>query len=473
MSAPAMPRVFALGRWWTADEMDAIARGWRAELVDRLGEPESLVATAPPATVDGVALFAALLALPAPVILLPPDVRGWRTNPALPAGTPVVLAPAQAALAADAARLGLTPVVLGAPRRAGPPLPMLRSAGLVILTSGSTGLPRAVFRTTASFIAVSRARIAALGLPPGAGLLMGVSLASGQAVNHLIATMLLGGALGLLDPLDHRAALAALARPEFHFWRATPHLADVLSRCALTAPAVAPPICALSSPIARAVHDAFLARFGVPLRQTYSSSETGLVALDAAPAALVRPDTVGGPLAEVEVAIGEHPASPAPPGSGGRIWVRSPWQMGGYGFPPALERPGDIDGWWPTRDLGVLDADGYLRLTGRMDDAIRTRENRLVDLSAVAMALREIPGITDAVVVPLDSGVGPTFGAVVQCEPELTVTEIRRRVADALPPWSWPRSFRLVPALPRLANGRADRRGCIGLLATGPPGPPA
>jgi acyl-CoA synthetase (AMP-forming)/AMP-acid ligase II len=89
------------------------------------------------------------------------------------------------------------------------------------------------------------------------------------------------------------------------------------------------------------------------------------------------------------------------------------------------------------------------------------------------MALREIPGITDAVAVPLDSEVGPTFGAVVQCGPELTVAEIRRHVADALPPWSWPRSFRLVPALPRLANGRADRRGCIGLLATGPPGPPA
>ena len=87
--------------------------------------------------------------------------------------------------------------------------------------------------------------------------------------------MLLGGPLGLLEPLDHRAALDALARPEFQCWRATPHFADVLGRCALTGPAVAPPVCILSSPISRSVFDAFVARFGVPLRQTYSSSETG------------------------------------------------------------------------------------------------------------------------------------------------------------------------------------------------------
>jgi acyl-coenzyme A synthetase/AMP-(fatty) acid ligase len=467
MPPPAMPRVFTLGRWWSADEVEAIARGWHAALVDRLGGATGLVATALPATAEGVALFAALLSSPAPLALLGPDPRGWRTDPALPAGTPIVLASSQAALASDAARLGLTPVVLDAPRAAAgaaPPLDGLRSPGVVIFTSGSTGLPRPVFRTAASLVAVSQARIAGLGLPRGAGILMGVSLASGQAVNHMFAAMLLGGALGLLEPHDHRAALDALARPEFHFWRATPHFVDVLGRCALTGPPVAPPVCALSSPVAPSVHDAFVARFGVPLRQTYSSSETGLVALDGGPADTVRPGTVGRPLPGVEVVIGGPPGSPAPSGATGRIWVRSPWQMAGYGFPPALERPGDVDGWWPTRDLGVLSGDGYLTLRGRMDDAIRTRENRLVNLAAVAAALRGIPGVIEAIVVPLDGPAGATFGAVVQCGPALALADVRRGLAATLPPWSWPRSFRLVPSLPRLQNGRADRRGCIALL---------
>jgi acyl-coenzyme A synthetase/AMP-(fatty) acid ligase len=143
--------------------------------------------------------------------------------------------------------------------------------------------------------------------------------------------------------------------------------------------------------------------------------------------------------------------------------------MAGYGFPPALERSGAVDGWWPTRDLGALDADGYLTLAGRMDDAVRTRENRLVNLAQVATALREIPGVTDAVVVPLDSTAGVTFGAVVQCGPEMTLAEVRRGVADTLPSSSWPRRLRLVPSLPRLQNGRADRRGCIALLEAATP----
>ena len=79
-----------------------------------------------------------------------------------------------------------------------------------------------------------------LELRPGAGILMGVSFASGQGINLLLVSMLLGGSLGLLDPLDHRAALEALARPEFHWWRATPHFADVLGRIALTRPDGAP-----------------------------------------------------------------------------------------------------------------------------------------------------------------------------------------------------------------------------------------
>jgi acyl-CoA synthetase (AMP-forming)/AMP-acid ligase II len=111
-----------------------------------------------------------------------------------------------------------------------------------------------------------------------------------------------------------------------------------------------------------------------------------------------------------------------------------------------------------------MDTAGYLSLAGRMDDAIRTRENRLVHLAAVAAAVREVPGVIDAVVVPLSGPAGATFGAVVQCGPELTPALVRRGVADTLPSWSWPRALRLVPFLPRLPNGRADRRACIALL---------
>src|SRR5262249_26297792 len=159
------------------------------------------------------------------------------------------------------------------------------------------------------------------------------------------------------------------------------HFADVLGRCILTGPARVPRVCLISSPIARTVFDAFLDRFGVPLRQAHSSTETGPIALDDRPAADVRPGTVGRLLPGVDVHIGDEPGRPCASGESGRIWVRSPYCMAGYGFPPDVEPRGDVSGWWPTRDLGRMRHDGQLVLEGRIDDCIRTREGRLVNLA--------------------------------------------------------------------------------------------
>jgi acyl-coenzyme A synthetase/AMP-(fatty) acid ligase len=467
VSAPVVPRVLHRGRWWSADELDVMARCWHATARDVLGDRAPLVATALPATPDGVALFAALTARPSPVVLLAPDPRAWRTDPPVPAGTPVVLPPSLAHLGPEAEKRGLRPIVVPDPdpSRAEPaPLPLLQAPGVVLFTSGSTGAPRPVFRPMAALCAGVMARGHALQLRPGAGILIGVSITSGQGLTYLIEAMRLGGAFGLLDPVDPRAALKALGLADFQCWRATPHFADVLGRCALTGPAVVPPFCVLSSPISPAVFDRFVDRFGVPLRQSYSSSEAGAITLEDAPAPAVARDTVGRPLEGVELAIGDHPATPLSAGEIGRVWVRSPWQMAGYGFPPTVSRSGEIDGWWPTRDLGARDVDGRLRLHGRLDDCIRTRENRLVNLALVAASLRSLTGVAEAAVVPLEGPAGPSFGAVVECEPGITVAMLRKELAEKLPPWSWPREVEPVRALPRLANGKTDRRACIALL---------
>ena len=142
-----MPDILAHGRWRSGDELDAIARGWLAVVRDTLDDSGRPIAVALPTTQEGVALLVALSSLPSPVILLPPDVRAWRTEPAIPLGTPVVLLPTLAHLAPDAHRLGLHPVVLpeASTRGAGPPIDPFSGAGVVLFTSGSSGWPKPVF----------------------------------------------------------------------------------------------------------------------------------------------------------------------------------------------------------------------------------------------------------------------------------------------------------------------------------------
>jgi acyl-CoA synthetase (AMP-forming)/AMP-acid ligase II len=436
--------------------------------LDALGRKGRLLAAVVPGTPEGVALFAALSSLPVPLVLLAPDPRAWPRAMAPPAGTLLVLPPSLAGLECDARALGYIPRTLAETGRSprGSTLAPLQGPGVVLFTSGSTGPPRPVFRTTEALVSGAAARLDALGLGPGEGLIAGVSLAHGHGLTRLVSAMLLGGPFALLGPIDHRAALTTLAMPEFACWSATAHFADVLGRCALRGPARVPRICLLSSPISRAVFDAFLQRFGVPLRQNYSSSETGCVAVDASAAADVRPGTVGRPLAGVEVQIGDR-GSPATSGEPGRIWVRSPWQMAGYGFSPLVERPDEVDGWWPTRDVGLLDADGRLTLAGRLDDCIRTREGRLVNLALVTSGLLELGGVRSAVALKLDGLSGPSFGAVVECDASISLATLRARISDALPPWWWPRKLVLVAALPRLPNGKPDRQACLAALGTG------
>lgn len=464
-----MPDILAHGRWRSGDELDAIARGWLAVVRDTLDDSGRPVAVALPTTPEGVALLVGLSALPSPVILLSPDVRAWRTEPAIPRDTQLVLLPTLTHLAPDAQKLDLIPVVLpeASTRGAAPPIDPFSGAGIVLFTSGSSGWPKPVFYPMAVELAMVRNRSRSIGLGPGAGVVIEGSPAYAQGLNHLVTAILLGGPLALLDPRDHRLALSTLADPAFQFWRASRHLVGALTSCVLTGPAIVPPFCVVSIPISEELFDAFLDRFGIPLRQAYSSTETGTITLDDSPADRVQRETVGRPLHRVEIHIGDHPGQPAPPDQIGRIWVRSPGQMAGYGFPPHVERPGDVDGWWPTQDRGRLRADGYLVLAGRMDDAIRTRENRVVNLTHVAAGLRDIAGVADAVVVAIDTPSGRSFGAVVECHGGLTVAQLRSKLADMLPPWSWPRALELVPALPRLPNGKPDRQACARHLTAG------
>jgi hypothetical protein len=141
----------------------------------------------------------------------------------------------------------------------------------------------------------------------------------------------------LLDPHDHRQALVTLAEPALGGWRATRHLVEALIHCVLTgsdrgaAPVRgghAAPADALRR-IRRAVRGA-----APPLRQGYSLTETGPTCLDVGPPERVERDTVGTPLHDIDLRVGDDPTQPCEPERVGRIWVR----------PPRRARPG------PARD---------------------------------------------------------------------------------------------------------------------------
>ncbi|MFC8044009.1 class I adenylate-forming enzyme family protein [Nocardia sp. NPDC057353] len=142
-----------------------------------------------------------------------------------------------------------------------------------------------------------------------------------------------------------------------------------------------------------------------------------IAAAAADPAVARRLGSVGRAVPGVELQVRDESGAVLGPGATGELFVRGPQVSGNYtGIGSAL----DAEGWFPTRDLAELDADGYLFLGGRSDDTIiRGGENiapaELEDVLVEHPAVREVAvvGVPDpewgqiilAVVVPADGAV--------------------------------------------------------------------
>src|SRR5215468_5593996 len=107
-TAPAM--LFE-GRTRSSRDTEAIAAAWHAHLSRAIGDAAPLAAIPLANRPDSLALFLALTAGTAAAIVLSEDPRSWRTAPAIPAGTPLVLTPEQGALADAAKVCGLRPEI--------------------------------------------------------------------------------------------------------------------------------------------------------------------------------------------------------------------------------------------------------------------------------------------------------------------------------------------------------------------------
>ena len=140
----------------------------------------------------------------------------------------------------------------------------------------------------------------------------------------------------------------------------------------------------------------------------------------------------------------------------GELWVRSPYVALGYlGEAGPLRR----DGAWATvGDLASIDGDGVLTLHGRSDSAILTASATVVP-DDVEVELRTIPGIGDAVVFGIPApGVGTIVAAMVEPDgaPVLTAGHLRATVAAEFALAHRPRVW-FVGELPRTVSGKPAR----------------
>jgi len=155
---------------------------------------------------------------------------------------------------------------------------------------------------------------------------------------------------------------------------------------------------------------------------------------------------------------------------GGRLFVRGPNVMKGYLNPDANAKFQDLGGWYDTGDIVSVDADGYLRICGRMKRFAKV-SGEMVSLTAVEDALAgAFPqyGLRCqvAVVTRPDENKGEALIAVTN-EPRLTLEQIRDAIkAKGLTNLSVPREIKVVSEIPKLGTGKLDHRALQALTET-------
>ena len=178
-----------------------------------------------------------------------------------------------------------------------------------------------------------------------------------------------------------------------------------------------------------------------------------------------RLSSVGRPLPSVEIEVRDEEGRQLPPGERGEIYVRGEQVSGEYRERSAL----DAHGWFPTRDAGWLDKEGYLFLAGRADDVI-VRGGENISPGEVEDVLLAHPAIADAAAVAVPSVEwGEAVGIAVVARPNQELPDeeaLRALIRNRLRSSRIPEKIVVLKALPYNEMGKLLRREVRKLFQT-------
>jgi steroid-24-oyl-CoA synthetase len=341
---------------------------------------------------------------------------------------------------------------------------------LIMFSSGTTGAPKGVLMSHRSVVANIQNVLGLTGrmpdeLPehhPGTVAMLSVPLFHLAGIQVSLTTLLSGGrAVFLTGKFDAAEVLRLIEAEKVRVWGSIPtmvsrvldhpdfdaHDTSSVSSVPMGGSAISPELRARVSQRFTGVRSRVGSLYGL-------TEAGGVLAAGSGKDITSRPGAVGMALPVVELII----RNPGPDGVG-EIGARTPTMTGGYlGDPQPITDP---DGWIFSGDLGRIDADGWLYVTGRSKDiVIRGGEN--IAAVHVESALATHPDVAEVAVVPLPHpDLGEEVAAAVVLRPggSATEDELAAHAARVLARHEVPSRWWLHPGpLPTNASGKIVRR---------------
>lgn len=350
----------------------------------------------------------------------------------------------------------------------------------IIYTSGSTGAPKGVaiaHHSAANTIADVNARHS---IGPKDRTLAVSALDFDLSVYDIFGPLSVGGAVVLIGEESRRDAFSwadLIERHQVTIWNSVPSLAEMLCVAAERPLGLRRVLCSgdwidlgLPGRLAETAPGAVLVAMGGATEASIWSNEFVVESpADLDPSWSSIP--YGRPLSGQRYRVADAEGRDCPDHVAGELWIGGVGVAAGYHGAPELtaERFVEVDGerWYRTGDLGMWIPGPLLVFLGRRDTQVKVRGHR-VECGEVEHALRQTPGVSDAVVIPIRNR--SALGAVVIGESADT-DHITDDLRERLPGYMVPSAIARTDRLRLTTNGKVDRRWAATLLENEPSTP--
>ncbi|HUT54213.1 MAG TPA: long-chain-fatty-acid--CoA ligase [bacterium] len=335
---------------------------------------------------------------------------------------------------------------------------------LLLYTSGTTGSPKGVMLSHMNLYSSAINGARSQGLRQGDVNLLALPLNHSFGITAWLAALVYGMQVVLMprfDPVEtfrviekHKVQSTALVPTMMAFMLEVPDR-DKHDLSSLTR------IVSGGSPLTLKLRERMAAAYPrIQVLEAYGLTEASPGVSVTRPDREIRDRSVGQSIENQEIRVMDDRDRALGPGEVGEVCTRGPHVMAGYYKRPDETAAVIRDGWLHTGDLGYLDEDGYLYLTGRLKDMI-IRGGVNVYPADVERVLRAHPAVVEAAVIGVpDEVYGEEIAAVVVKKPgsPITAETLIQYCMDNLAPFQVPKRVVFTQILPKSSMGKIKKK---------------
>jgi long-chain acyl-CoA synthetase len=347
-----------------------------------------------------------------------------------------------------------------------PPDPNVRDIdeAVLVFSSGTTGLPKAVRHTHRSMHHATEHWCHALGLGPDDRFQVATPPSHILGLLNLLAAASAGATVRLHQRFDLEEVLHRIETERMTLEMAVAPIALAMANHPRLEEYDLSSLRYImwgATPVTESVARTVTQRTGVRWLPAYGASEVPVIAANPVddPRAW-RLDSAGLPPRGVELRVADlDTGTTLDAGQVGEIQARSPSVMAGY-LPEEATAEAFVDGWYRTGDVGWLEPQGWVHLTDRSKEMIKVSGFQVAPAELEAV-LHGHPAVLDCAVFGIpDEKAGEVPVAAVQLDPRRPVEarDLQQLVADSLATYKQLRHVVVVDAIPRLPSGKVLRR---------------